>query len=163
MALTIGVILALLAIAVAAFPFVRHRFLGHPGANRQPPPDEGNAGPAGPAPEELEAIYQAIGTLQLERELGNIPEGLYREQLNNYRLAAARLLRELDQGDGGDWVLEEEIRVARSDLTGSDVPARPCPNCGRRVPIYAGECPECGVPAPVNSDALSIEEQEKVD
>ena len=152
MALTIGAILALLAIAVAVFPFVRHRLFGQPLAEGRSAPDVEDAGSVEYGPEELEEIYQAISTLQLERELGNIPEGLYREQLNSYRIAAARLLRGLDPARGGDWALEEEIRVARSGLGGREVPSRPCPNCGRPVSIHAGDCPECGVPMPTPFD-----------
>ena len=60
---------------------------------------------AGLAEDELAEIYRAINTLRLERQLGNIPEGLYREQLNGYRLRAAQVLRirELVPGRGEDW------------------------------------------------------------
>ena len=136
MALTIGAILALLGIAVAAFPFIRHRFFGQPETDESATADGEMGEPAAMAPDELDAIYQAIRTLQLERELGNIPEGLYREQLNGYRIAAARLLRDLEQqsANADDWALEEEIRVARSGLY---VGIAPKPSLPQLWPSYA--------------------------
>ena len=146
MALVIGGILALLGIAVAVYPFVRHRLLSEP-VDR----DSGNAeaqSPAGMglAETELADIYHAIGTLRLERELGNIPEGLYREQLNGYRLRAAQALRdrELAPNEDEDWALEEEIRVARSGLYGRGEKGISCSNCGRPIMAEVAECPECG-------------------
>ena len=135
MSVIIGAILALLAIAVAVFPFVRGRLFSEPAS---PAPEDGateSAGEASVAEDELAAIYQAIATLRLERELGNIPEGLYREQLNGYRLQAAVALRKRganlgESASGGrgpeggtsevaeNWALEEEIKVSRSGLYG---------------------------------------------
>ena len=111
MAITIGAILALLSIAVAVYPFVRHR-LGFANAANNPATDKA----ADAADGELEAVYAAIRTLQLERELGNIPEGLYREQLDGYRLQAALILRERQQSLDAETSLEEEIRLARATL-----------------------------------------------
>lgn len=121
MALIIGTILALLSIAVAVYPFVRHRAgatedAHTPAAGASRP--NGTADSAGPDTPALDSIYAAIHTLQLERELGNIPEGLYREQLDDYRRQAAVALREqaLAQTAGSDRALEEEIRAARAAL-----------------------------------------------
>ena len=161
MAIAIGAILALLGIAVAIYPFLRHRFFvpaeaeGEDGGNSEDAliPGDGLA-------DDLESIYDAIRTLQLERELGNIPEGLYREQLNGYRRQAALLLREREQerraepgdddgngndGNDGDWALEEEIKVARAGLYRPQDGGVPCANCGRPVPAGADSCVECGV------------------
>ncbi len=119
MALIIGTILALLSIAVAVYPFVRHRS-GAPGDANTPKVGasrpRGTADTDGPDAPALDSIYAAIHTLQLERELGNVPEGLYREQLDDYRRQAAVALREqaLAQAAGSDRALEEEIRAARA-------------------------------------------------
>lgn len=157
MALLIGGALALLGIAVAIYPFVRHRFFGEP-----PGPDfeEGDSlldAGAILVEDELAEIYDAISTLRLERELGNVPEGLYREQLNGYRLRAARALRsrEPESDDGEDWVLEEEIRVARSGISGSSVGAFPSSNCGSPASAELADCPECGA-EPFRPDAGTI-------
>ena len=167
MALILGAILALLSVAVAVFPFVQRRRFGlggETGAPRETRETLGQ-GDQGGLPETeadtpgLESIYDAIGTLQLERELGNIPEGLYREQLNGYRFQAAVALREqarsqdLTSGqpsDAGqsldaDWALEEEIRVARAGLRREIGDAVRCPNCAAPVPAGAELCPECAV------------------
>jgi hypothetical protein len=154
MALVIGGILSLLAIAVAVYPFLRHRFSGDSDA---PLPDE-SGNPTGVdaarAEDELSEIYDAINTLRLERELGNIPDGLYREQLNGYRLRAAQALRnrELNEAGGEGWAIEEEIKVARSGLYGTGLygsggAGLPGTNCGKSVVTDADECTECGVPA----------------
>ena len=139
MALVIGAVLALLSVAVAVYPFARRRLGwdkaadtgvdtagdGMPGAKTEDGADTAS----------LEDIYAAIRTLQLERELGSIPEGLYREQLKDYRIQAALALRRQEQpaadepgmeqaaaGSGmeqaaqEDDVLEREIRAARAGL-----------------------------------------------
>jgi hypothetical protein len=170
MALILGTILALLSVAVAVFPFVQRRRFGlaeEAGAPREARetremPGQGDQGGLPETEADtpgLESIYDAIQTLQLERELGNIPEGLYREQLNGYRLQAAVALREqtrsqvlasgptIDAGQpfSADWALEEEIRVARAGLRREIGDAVRCPNCAAPVPAGAELCPECGV------------------
>lgn len=148
MALAIGAILALLAILVAAYPFWRRKAANDSGEELN-----ADAGPESPTepihgPDQLDTIYEAIRTLQLEREIGNIPEGLYREQMNLYRRQAAFLLRDYDREQAGntDWALEEEIKVARAALNSAAVSDRPCPNCSRPVREGAAVCPECNAP-----------------
>ena len=130
MALIIGTILALLSLGVAVYPFARRR-LGMDKAARAAAAG-GMAGAetetetaAGPDTASLADIYAAIRTLQLERELGRIPEGLYQEQLNDYRLQAALALRRQEQeqqsaaapaGRDADAALEAEIQAARAGL-----------------------------------------------
>lgn len=145
MALTIGALLALLGIAVAAYPFLRRRFLPElPSTSARmdlddPPEEEPSTS------DTLQSIYDSIRTLQLERELGNIPGGLYREQLNAFRIQAATILREREQavGEDRDWSLEEEIRVARAGLYRPSDGGLPCPNCGSPVPAGIDICQEC--------------------
>ena len=127
MALIIGTILALLSLGVAVYPFARRR-LGLDKANRAAAVETESAETetaAGPDTASLADIYAAIRTLQLERELGRIPEGLYQEQLNDYRLQAALALRRQEQeqqaaaadaGRDADAALESEIQAARSVL-----------------------------------------------
>ena len=152
MALIIGGILALLGVAVAAYPFLRHRLPGQaPGAGVGAGAEAG-AAQAGHAAADLDSIYQAIRTLQLERELGNIPAGLYREQLNGYRIQAATLLRDMERAQAGaagpgeapieGWALEEEIRLARSALPGEMGAGPP------EAPPPAMEGQEAPTPAP---------------
>jgi len=47
----------------------------------------------GESPQELESVYQAIRTLQLEHQLGRVPDSSYQDQLDAYRLEAAEILR----------------------------------------------------------------------
>lgn len=150
MALTIGAILALLAFAVAVFPFIGRRFLERENRVERTEaqvhaPDMGEY--AHPISEDLEAIYQGIRVLQLERELGRVPEGLYREQLNAYRLQAARILREHEEAEiiSSDTALEEEIRLARAGLARIADEESRCPNCSRPITRDGDNCSECGV------------------
>ena len=129
MALVIGTVLALLSVAVAVYPFARRR-LGWDKADNA----AAAAGAAEKSPESaadtasLADLYAAIRTLQLERELGSIPEQLYQEQLNDYRIQAALALRQQEQAAGGlvttpasgDAELEREIRAARASLRRPD-------------------------------------------
>lgn len=124
MALIIGTVLALLSVAVAVYPFARRRLGwdkgGNTAADRAVEVETG----AGTDTAALADIYAAIRTLQLERELGSIPEELYREQLADYRIQAALALRRQEQAAGGpgmaaaqgDEELEREIRAARAGL-----------------------------------------------
>lgn len=165
MALVIGGVLALLAVAVAVYPFIRHRFAGASGTTVTEDEDDPTGVGSLLAADELTEIYRAINTLRLERELGNIPEGLYREQLNGYRLRAAQALREreLNQAEGEDWALEEEIKVARSGfyrIGGADLP---CNSCGKPAVAGADDCPECGVPVhrPASGAASPTDSEER--
>ncbi len=165
MALIIGTILALLSIAVAVYPFIRLRRLKTVGDANGPVNTEGrlnvDADSAGLDSAELDSIYDAIRTLQLERELGSIPEGLYREQFNDYRHRAAVALREQVrlqsqsqpqpqvqvqvQNVDTEWALEEEIQVARAGLRRGNVNWASCPNCAFPVREEADRCPECNI------------------
>ena len=139
MALIIGTILALFSLGVAVYPFLRRRRDGRDGAgsaqdDRDGLPAAGAGGAAAAGPDSIDSVYDAIRTLQLERELGNIPEGLYREQLADYRRQAALALRQQamaqvqapaevsdtepdnEPDNEEDAALEEEIRLARAGL-----------------------------------------------
>ena len=130
MALIIGTILALLSLGVAVYPFARRR-LGMDKAARTAAAGGTESAETesetGPDTASLADIYAAIRTLQLERELGRIPEGLYQEQLNDYRIQAALALRRQEQeqeqqtaaapaGRDADAALESEIQAARAGL-----------------------------------------------
>ena len=74
---------------------------------------------------DLDALYEAIKTLQLEYQLNRITESDFTKQLNNYRLQAASLLRTEslnstyvakfnDSTEFKTDLLEQEIMLARS-------------------------------------------------
>lgn len=151
MAIFIGALLTILSIGVVLYPFLKRG-----GAFRQaassPDPDSETAD-EGP---ELEAIYEAIQTLHLEHQLGNVPQGLYREQLGTYRRQAALALRRQAElmGQDDDRLLEQEIVLARTSL--APFPSGPaaslpngrnasCPNCGASFGGGQARCPQCGV------------------
>jgi hypothetical protein len=115
MAIVIGAALAILSVLVTLYPFFKSRF------NRR----AGDAvGTVAGESANVQAIYDAIGTLHLEYQLGNIPDEQYREQLRNYRLQAARVLWEQDLIRDETEALETEILAARTSLsaeTGGDL------------------------------------------
>lgn len=114
MAIIIGAVLSLFSIAVLLYPFFKTRRAGSASAAL-----EGS----GESPQELESVYQAIRTLQLEHQLGRIPDGSYEDQLDAYRIEAAEILRSraLAPGvnrdpfgaDSEEAALEREILLAR--------------------------------------------------
>ena len=134
MAIFIGAVLTVLSIAVIVYPFLKPRASGGPRAPGEDREPEGA---------DLESIYDAIRTLQLEHQLGNIPQGLYREQLDSYRVQAAVLLKQQMDAQDQDWSLEQEILLARASLAQLNGHAVPCPNCGAVVGAELTQCPEC--------------------
>ncbi len=94
---------------------------------------------------DLNAVYDAIRTLQLEHQLGNIPLGLYREQLQDYRLQAAAILRDQAEAAARDeeWLLEQDVGLARAALSYTNGAANKCLNCGASTAPDWRECPEC--------------------
>ena len=122
MAIIIGAVLCLFSIAVLLYPF----FIA-PRAGSAPGTLEGSD----ESPQELESVYQAIRTLQLEHELGRVPDGSYNDQLDAYRLEAAEILRSRAlirslgkdaernpavSGDSVEAALEREILQARAPI-----------------------------------------------
>ena len=147
MAIFIGALLALLSICVVVYPFLKPRAVFSQ-TTRPPDPNQETL-EEGPG---LETIYEAIQTLQLEHQLGKIPLGLYREQLGAYRIQAALALRQQAEllSQDADWVLEQEVMLARASLVPSALvisngKTAPCPNCGVAIGVEFSQCPECSV------------------
>ena len=137
MGFVVGAALALFSVAIVAFPFLKSRWRTW---------GEGPVAAAVPEAPELEPIYEAISTLRLEHELGHVPEQLYREQLQGYRLQAATALRRrLREQDGDpDWAMEQEVLAARAALRKAGEASGLCPSCGAASVPGGGGCPECG-------------------
>ena len=117
MALIIGAVLAVLSIIVVVYPFLQRRGRA-----------SGEKAAGGPEPvpdlvtEELDALLEAIRTLQLEYQLDKIPDDIYQGQLRTYRLRAAAALRrqvETRTGDPGQD-LEREVWMVRLGITSED-------------------------------------------
>ncbi len=97
MQLGLAIAIALLIIAVVAWPLVmRRRNAPTPSGESDPSLNDNTAA--------LSAVYDAIRTLQTDYRLGRVNEDDYQEQLNEYRRQAARILREMDResGEGQD-------------------------------------------------------------
>ncbi len=95
---------------------------------------------------ELESLLDSIQTLQLEYQVGNVPEDAYREQLLAYRLEAASLLRRIDESRTLDpeQDLERQVLLARLSSNGVNGAVPDCAGCGTPLPGEGKTCPGCG-------------------
>ena len=136
MTLVVGAVLAVFSIAIVAYPFLRSRLRS---GFRDARSDTDSA-------TELGNIYDSIRTLQLEYQLGQVPDNLYREHLREYRLQAAATLRRRaeNQASAPDWLLEQEVLTARTILRAATGGPRPCPSCRSLPGSGVTVCPECG-------------------
>ena len=110
MPLAFSALLAVIAIVIVAIPFFR-----------TPKKDDTfNPQDAEAFRSQRESIYQALETLRLERELGQVDDEEYQRQLREYRRQAAIALeaQERVEGDQEQLValLEEEVLAARGRL-----------------------------------------------
>ena len=85
-----GAILALFSIATVGYSFVN---------NRRPLPKE-NSAYSDDNDQDLADIFDAISTLDLEFQLGRLPQEQFQEQFQAYRLQAATVLRDKLDGAG---------------------------------------------------------------
>ena len=147
-AILVGAALGCFSLVMVAYAFFR----GNVDQEAQPAPSPGQES----GELSLESIYDSIGTLELEYQLGNVLEEQYRQQLQAYRMQlAAAVKEELDRGAASpELLLEQEVMQARSRASGA---WRSCPQCDAPVPDRqraGGDpavCPHCG--APLDHDA----------
>lgn len=139
----VGAVLAVFSIAIVAYPFLKSRLWA----------GSGDGGPGTDSATELGNIYDAIRTLQLEYQLGQVPDNLYREHLRDYRLQAAATLRRRMEGQASapEWLLEQEVLAARAVLRAANGGPGPCPNCRSLPGPGLSVCPECGAELGVQS------------
>lgn len=106
MAILIAAVLTVLSAAVLVFPFLNRRV---PAANDGPGDDGGTRD------HEMESLLEDMRVLRLDYQSGNIPDGLYQEQLRAYRLQAASHLRQLAEAQPtfSELELEQEILMVR--------------------------------------------------
>ena len=131
--------LVAVCIAIVVYPFVKSGSRSHV----KPVNDRATT-----ANSEVEAIFDAIRTLQLEYQLGNIVEGLYQEQLRAYRVKAASILRQQSESQpdlGAGY--SEGVTTAGSDGARADSPADKCTACNADLPNKFTPCSHCGAPA----------------
>ena len=163
-AVLLGAALAVFSLVMAGYPVLRDAFFrparrGDGDAALAEPGDDGGAHIGGVG---LAAIYDSIDTLELEYQLGNLPEPEYRRQLQAYRLEAAAVIKaqvERGDGSGAEVLLEREVTALRradsgaGDDDGAEVLRYPasaataaCPECDAPIPAaHRGACPGCGV------------------
>ncbi len=144
LAISFGAVLAVFSIVLVGYAFVR----GH-----QPGPAAGATAPPESDDQALGDIFDAIHTLELEYQLGRMPQEEFQVQFQAYRVRAATVLRDQLEAGRGDpaWVLEQEILLARDALRGTNGKTMHCPDCSAAVPGGTGNCPHCGaelVPQP---------------
>ena len=97
MALGLAIAVALLVVGVTAWPFLAGRWR----ATSRAPEHEHADGAELAGSAALEDVYEAIRTLRMEHSLGRIDDDDFREQLDQYRLQAAKILQDLDQEEHG--------------------------------------------------------------
>ena len=131
-----GAILALFSIATVGYSFVN---------NRRPLPEK-NATYTDYSDQDLADIFDAISTLDLEFQLGRLPQEQFQEQFQAYRLQAATVLRDkLEAGSGNPtWWLEQEILLARCQLENREERIISCPDCSASILDTPTNCPHCG-------------------
>ena len=137
MAVVVGVLLAVVALGVVLFPFLRRRF--QMGGHRLTD-----------ALEEVrarrEAIYSEIASLELEHELGQVEQEEYQHRFDTYRLEAAVALQEQEGLEADLQALDDalETDVQRIRLGQDGNAASLCPKCGGELDPVTHACPQCG-------------------
>jgi hypothetical protein len=131
-----GALLAAFSFAVVCYTFLKSRQPDVAGAKVAATTDD----------QALADIFDAINTLDLEFQLGRMPQEDFQSQFQAYRVQAATVLRDqLEEGRGDPaWLLEQEILLARGDQANADGRAVACPNCSAAVLEGAPTCPHCG-------------------
>ena len=114
MAILLSVVLIVLSACVVVYPFLRRR---------NPAADDGLTQDAGPPDLEMGSLLEDMRILRLDHQSGNIPDGLYEEQLQAYRLQAAIHLRRQAQAQpgGADRELEQEVLMLRLSSQAQDL------------------------------------------
>ena len=97
-----GITLGIFSLGILAYPFFKYKTsIVHSHAYSEPGLES-----------DLNPIYEAIKTLQLEYQLNRITEKDFIEQLDRYRVQAVNLLRTESQNSSNR--VEKEILLARS-------------------------------------------------
>ena len=114
MAILLSAVLIVLSACVVVYPFLRRR---------NPTADDGLTHDAGATDREMESLLEDMRILRLDHQSGNIPDGLYEEQLQAYRLQAAIHLRRQAQAQpgGADRELEQEVLMLRLSSQAQDL------------------------------------------
>ena len=139
-AILVGAALACFSLVMVGYSFFRNR-----DSQQEPAPTSTTQNDDGVS---MDSLFDSIDTLELEHQLGNVPDEQYRQQMQAYRQQIAIAVRDqLEQGQAPpELVLEHEILRARSSVPDS---WRSCPQCDAPLPVSLnGEfgrssCPHC--------------------
>ena len=114
MAILFSVVLIVLSACVVIYPFLRHR---------KPAANDGLTQDAGAPDREMGSLLEDMRILRLDHQSGNIPDGLYQEQLQAYRVRAATHLQQQAQAQpgGADQELEQEVLMLRLSSQAQDL------------------------------------------
>ena len=106
MAFLLAAVLIALSAGVVIYPFLKRR---------DSVTGDGPADVVAATDREMESLVEDMRILHLDHQAGNIPDDLYQEQIQAYRLQAASHLRQQTEGqsEGADWELEQEVLMAR--------------------------------------------------
>lgn len=131
-----GAVLAVFSFAVVGYAFIHGRQSKSDGVDV--PPESGD--------QALADIFDAITTLDLEYQLGRMPQEEFQAQFQGYRMQAASVLRDQLEAGRGDpaWALEQEILLARGAQENYDRKTIACPDCSAAVLGGTPACPHCG-------------------
>lgn len=141
MAYFLGLLLALVSIALLAWPILRRKQTASSSTLSLDSLED--------VQWRQQQVYDEIKTLILDYELGNIPPEEYEERLGAYRLRAADLLRQQEQLRHELTYLEEELedsvlalRMSWGTVKGVTI----CGGCGGETDLQAVLCPRCELP-----------------
>jgi len=157
-AIVFGAALAAFSLVMVGYSFVRGRDDSMPVPETVPktvskvPQIEPALGPS------IDSIYESIYTLELEYNLGNLPEQQFNEQFQAYRLQAAAALKEQLEKDKSSplLLLEQEVMETRSAMQDNLAFVPVCPDCSGTVPADAVTCPHCGAELSPQRAAQSV-------
>ena len=138
MAYFVGLLLALVSIALLARPILRRQQTATGTASSLESMQD--------VQWRLQQGYDEIKTLILEHELGSVPSAEYDDKLGEYRLWAADLLRQQDQLLHELTSLEEEMEDSALALRmswGTVKGVTDCGGCGGKMDLNAALCPRC--------------------
>ena len=136
----LGLLLALAAAALIAWPLLRARRTGPPSAL------PGSLDELREVQWQRRQVYDEIRTLSLDSELGNVPAEEYAEAISTHRLRAALLLRQEEQLRSGLVRMMREIEdevLALRLANGSVLRTTACSGCGGVRDADAEFCPMC--------------------
>ena len=139
-AILVGVALACFSLVMVGYSFFRNR-----DPQQESPPAIATSGDDSIG---VDSLLDSIDTLELEHQLGNVPDEQYQQQLHAYRQQIATAVRQqLEHGEASpELVLEHEVLRARSAVAES---WRSCPQCDAPLPVSLNgdfgrpSCPHC--------------------